>query len=132
MALHIEDLPLPDEKDYACPSCGTLFAQPKGRGRKRKYCSGACRKREFRRTQRATKLTDDERIALIKTNKAVGNWQFLDLWPEWPDYTCLACGAAIGETTPAYYDRNDWDQSSGKYRRHLCVPCYTRPEVARG
>lgn len=106
-----------------CPVCHHRFRQSP-RGRTRTFCSDACRVKQFRYARRVTKLTETERKALVEKHLFVGDWQLLDRWPEWPEYHCLACTAPIGATTPAWYDRNDWDQINGVYRRHICTTCH--------
>ncbi|MCB0190609.1 MAG: hypothetical protein KDJ65_01550 [Anaerolineae bacterium] len=106
-----------------CPVCHTRFKQP-ATGRKRVYCKRSCKDKQFRRARSASKLTDSERSALIERHMFTGDWRVLDSWPTWPQYKCLACGAAIGPTTPAWYNFNDWDQINGVYRRHICTQCH--------
>ncbi|MCB0207692.1 MAG: hypothetical protein KDJ52_00090 [Anaerolineae bacterium] len=117
------NFPIDEAKWGQCPVCRTRFQQPTS-GRKRIYCSDNCRKKQFRRTKNATKLTDDERQALIERHLSIGDWRYSDRWPAWPRYTCLVCGRSIGSTTPAWYDANDFNQVAGVHRRHICTQCH--------
>jgi hypothetical protein len=111
-----------------CPVCRTVFEQPET-GRRRTYCSDACKQKEFRNTKALRNSSPETRSALVTQQMAVGDWRCHRL-PAWPHYRCLACGAAVGgERTEAdriafgWYDWNDFDQVAGIYRRVVCVEC---------
>ena len=121
MNLGIQVLPLVDDGAY-CLSCGQRFYPRRG-GRKRLYCKDACKQEAFRNRKLLRNTTPEQRAALVSQQMAVGDWRILRTWPTWPGYTCLACDSAIGGSTPAWYDRHDWDQVSGIHRRHICTQC---------
>jgi predicted nucleic acid-binding Zn ribbon protein len=117
----------------SCPVCGKAFERTGERGRKRIYCSRACKDKEFRRAKNASKLSKKARSAIIKQALSYGEWRHHEL-PAWPHYRCLACGQEIssandfdkqsGVVGTAWYDWNDFDQFRGTYRRIICEECH--------
>jgi predicted nucleic acid-binding Zn ribbon protein len=101
-----------------CPTCGASFGQPDDPGRKRRFCSDACKQAAYRARQRARQHAQDDARQQQREEQARQRQRARRPPPHAgssrPGSFCSACGGHRGPHT-VHHDQAAHDRARRRY-----------------
>jgi predicted acyl esterase len=94
-----------------CPACGRRFGQPDDPGRKRRFCSDACKQAAYRARKRARRRQREEQA---RHDRARTHWPPPHAGSSRPGPYCRTCGGHSGPHT-VHHDQAAHDRARRRY-----------------